>query len=140
MDGSEEVGAGLLEACGDGPEALEPMKEAFDLTPKSVEGLVRPTAVELAGGVHGNDWLHSALFGRVDDVVGVVAGISHQCFAGGVLNEVLGFRRVVLLPGRQGDFERLSLGGRDRVNFRRKASSRTAQTIASDPPFPPAAS
>jgi hypothetical protein len=57
-----------------------------------------------------------------------------------VLDQVLRFRRVVLLAGREDDVKRLPFAGGDRVELGRKTSSRAAQSIASDPPFPPAAS
>ena len=44
------------------------------------------------------------------------------------------------MPLGQRDVDRPALRRRDRVDLGRKASSRTAQMIASDPPFPPAAS
>jgi hypothetical protein len=57
-----------------------------------------------------------------------------------VLDQVLRFCRVVLLAGREDDVKRLPFGGCNRVELGRKTSSRAAQSIASDPPFPPAAS
>jgi hypothetical protein len=57
-----------------------------------------------------------------------------------MLDQVFRFRRVVLLARREDDVEWLTLTGGDGVELGRKTSSRAAQSIASDPPFPPAAS
>jgi hypothetical protein len=57
-----------------------------------------------------------------------------------VADQSLCFGRVVVLAGREDNVQGLAFGRRDGVDFGRKASSRAAQSIASDPPFPPAAS
>ena len=51
-----------------------------------------------------------------------------------------GHGRFVLLAGGQLDVERLALYVDDRMDFGRKTSSRAAQSIGLEPPFPPAAS
>jgi len=84
--------------------------------------------------------LHAQLPDRADDRIGIVPGICDESLAGRVLDQILRFGRVVLLAGREDDVERLALTGGDRVELGRKTSSRAAQSIASDPPFPPAAS
>lgn len=57
-----------------------------------------------------------------------------------MLDELLGLQRFVPVPLGERDVEGLPFRRGDRVDLGRNASSRTAQMIASDPPFPPAAS
>jgi hypothetical protein len=140
VDGCQEVGGRLLVAAGDGSEAFDIMEEALDVSAKTVQGARLAPAVVLPSWIHGDDGLHPSLADRIDDRVGVVPRICDESFAGRVLDQVLRFRRVVLLTGREDDVERLPLAGGDRVELGRKTSSRAAQSIASDPPFPPAAS
>jgi len=116
------------------------MEEAFNHSSHPVEASVLAPTVVLPRRVHRDDSLHASGFDCSNDAVGVVAGVGDERFAGRMLNQMLGFRRVVLLPRCQDDVERLAFGSRDRVDFGRKTSSRTAQSVALDPPFPPAAS
>lgn len=140
MDEAEEVRGCLLVARGDRPKAFEPMKEAFNLASQPIQLPILPSAVVLARRVHRDDRLELSLARSVHNPVGVVTGIGDQRLAGRVLDEVLSFSRVVLLPRGQRDFERLAFRRGDDVELRRKTSPRTPQSIASDPPFPPAAS
>jgi hypothetical protein len=140
VDDSEEVGPSLFVAGSDCSEAFEPMKETLNLIAKAVQRAILSPPVVLARRVHRDDRVHSSRLRGEDDAVCVVAGVSNEGLARCVLNEVLRLGCVVLVSGRQRDLKRLSFRRRDGVDFRRKASSRTAQTIASDPPFPPAAS
>jgi hypothetical protein len=116
------------------------MKEALNLATKTIERAGDSPPVVLPRRVHGDDGLHSARPNRLDDVVRVVARVSNQRIASCVFNQVLRLHRIMLLAGRQNDVERFACCRRDRMDFGRKASSRTAQSIAADPPFPPAAS
>ena len=116
------------------------MEEAFDIPAETIEGARLATPVVLSCGVHCDDGLHAPLADRTDDRVGVVSRICDERLAGRVFDQVLRFRRIVLLAGREDDVERLPLAGGDRVELGRKTSSRAAQSIASDPPFPPDAS
>jgi hypothetical protein len=140
MDGRQEIGGRLLVAAGDGSEAFDVMEEAFDISTKTIEGARLAPAVVFSGGIHRDDGLHAPPPDRADDRIGVVPRICDESFAGRVLDQVLRFRRVVLLAGREDDVKRFPLAGGDRVELGRKTSSRAAQSIASDPPFPPAAS
>jgi len=70
----------------------------------------------------------------------IVAGISDTGFAGGLCDESPSDGGFVLLAWRQLDVERAALEVYDRVELGRKASTRASQSIASKPPFPPAAS
>lgn len=140
MDHGEEVGSCLFIAGRDRAESFESVEEALYLSAQLVELSGASAPVELASWVHRDDGLHPATSHRFDDMISVVAGVGDYRFAGRVLDEVLSFGHVVLLSRRERDFEGLPFGRRNCVNLGRKASSRTAQTIASDPPFPPAAS
>lgn len=140
MDGRQKIGGRLLVAAGDGSKAFDVMEEALDVSAKAIQGTRLATAVVLSCGIHRDDGLHPPPPDRCDDRVGIVPRICDEGLAGRVLDQVLRFRRVVLLAGREDDVERLPLTCGDRVEFGRKTSSRTAQSIASDPPFPPAAS
>jgi hypothetical protein len=140
VDGREKIGGRLLVAAGDGAKAFDVMEEALDISAEAIKGARLATAIVLSRGIHRDDGLHASLADRTDDRVGVVSRIRDESFADRVLDQVLRFRRVVLLTGREDDVERLPLTGSDRVELGRKTSSRAAQSIASDPPFPPAAS
>jgi len=140
VDGRQEIGGRLLVTAGDGAEAFDVMEEALDIPPEAIESARLATAVVLSRGIHRDDRLHAPPPDRADDRVGVVSRIGDESLACRVLDQVFRFRRVVLLAGREDDVKRLPLAGRDRVELGRKTSSRAAQSIASDPPFPPAAS
>lgn len=140
MDDRQEVCGRLLKARGDRPESFEPVEEAFDLDAQPIQLRVLTATVVLAAGVHRDDRLHLSRSDRVHDAVRVVACIRDEGLSSRVLDQMLRFRRVVPLACGEGDLDWLAARRRDSVDFRRKASSRTAQTIASDPPFPPAAS
>lgn len=140
MNGCQEVGGRLLVAAGDGAKAFDVMEEALDFSAKPIEGARFAATVVLSRGIHRDDGLHAPLPDRADDSVGVVSGVGDESLAGRMLDQVLRFRRVVLLAGREDDVKRLPLTGGDGVELGRKTSSRAAQSIASDPPFPPAAS
>lgn len=116
------------------------MEEAFNLASKSIETTTFSSPVVFARRIHCNYRFHSARADRVDDTVGIVACVGDQGFAGRMLDELLRFGRVMLLTRSQRDVERFAFGRCDCVDLRGKTSSRTAQSIASDPPFPPAAS
>lgn len=116
------------------------MEEALDIPAQTMEDSGFAAPVVLSRRIHRNDRLHVPAVDRIDNAIGIVSGICNQSLTGRVRDQVLCLRRVVLLAGGEDDVKRLAFGGRDRVNFGRKTSSRTAQSIASDPPFPPAAS
>lgn len=140
MDGRQEVGRCLLVATGDGAKAFDVMEEALDVAAESVEAARLAPPVVLSHGIHRDDCLHASLADRFDDSVRVVPRVCDQSLAGCVCDQVFRFRDVVLLARREDDVKGFSFGRRDRVNLGGKTSSRTAQMIASDPPFPPAAS
>jgi hypothetical protein len=75
-----------------------------------------------------------------NDGIRVVACVRNKSLPSRVSDQVFRFRDVVLLARREDDVKGLAFRRRDRVDLGGKTSSRTAQMIASDPPFPPAAS
>jgi hypothetical protein len=140
VDGRQKVGGRLFVAAGDGSKAFDVMEETLDISTKAIEGTRLAAPVVLARGIHRDDGLHAPPSDRGYDRVGVVPGICDESLAGRVLDQVLRFRGVVLLAGREDDVKGLPLACSDGVELGRKTSSRAAQSIASDPPFPPAAS
>jgi hypothetical protein len=140
VDGRQEIGGRLLVATGDGSKAFDVMEEALNVSAKAVEGTRLATPVVLARWVHGNGGLHATSANGADDRIGIVRGVGNESFSGRVVDQPFGFRRVVLLARREDDVKRFAFGRRDRVDLGGKTSSRTAQSIASDPPFPPDAS
>jgi hypothetical protein len=140
VDSRQEIGGRLFIAAGDGSKAFDVVEEALHVPAKTIEGARLAPAVVLSRGIHRNDGCHTSPSDRAYDRVGVVPRICDESSASRVLDQVLRFRRVVLLAGREDDVKRLPLAGGDGVELGRKTSSRAAQSIASDPPFPPAAS
>jgi hypothetical protein len=69
--------------------------------------------------------------------VRIVAGVADQRFAICLREQLLGDRHLVPLARRQRDVERAALRVDDGMELCRKTSSRAAQSIAFDPPFPP---
>ena len=136
----EEISPGLLVATGDCSKAFDVMEEALDLATQTIEGTILSASVVFACRVHRNDRLHASRSGCADNAVCVVTGVGDQRLASRVFDERLRLGGIVMLTWGQNDVERFAFGRRDRVDFGRKTSSRTAQTIALDPPFPPAAS
>src|SRR5690606_36239392 len=80
------------------------------------------------------------LSSRIDQVIGVVTGVSDELLAVSIFEEVSSHRGVVALVWSQLDMQRLPRHGYYCVDLRRKASSRATQSVSLDPPFPPAAS
>jgi len=86
-----------------------------------------------------DDVLHPASADGLADVAGVVARVRNAGLAASVLDERLRDRCLVLLTGRELDVKRPPLEVYDGVELGCKASTRMSQSIASEPPFPPAA-
>lgn len=140
MDGGQEVGGCFLVATGDGAKAFDVMEEALDISAETIEGTRLAPAVVLPRWIHRDHGFHASLVDCCHDGVRVVPCVRDESLPGRVRDQVLRFRDVVLLPRRDDDVKGLSFGRRDRVDLGGKTSSRTAQMIASDPPFPPEAS
>ena len=89
----------------------------------------------------GDDGLAAALLDVAANGFAVVALIAEHLF--GVAVDFLHQGRkggdIVGLPGRDYDADRQTLGVGAGVDFGREAAARTAERIALDPPFPPAA-
>ena len=139
MDGGEETRRRLVVAGGNGAKALERVEAALDPVPERVELPVEP-GLHLVRWVRGDDGLHASREDRGADLRGAVARVGDAGFAAGVLDQLGGLQRFVPVPLGERDVEGLAVRRGDRVDLGRNASSRTAQMISSDPPFPPAAS
>jgi len=140
MDGGEEARRRLVVAGGHGAEALEGVEAALDTVAERVEFPVEAELDVGVGGVHRDDRFHPTCPDGVDDRLRGVAGVADAGLALGVGDEFPGLHGLMPVALGQGDVERLPLRRGDRVDLGRNASSRTAQMISSDPPFPPAAS
>ena len=115
------------------------MEEAFDSIAHSVEApIFGPFAAP--GRVGGDNRLEPPLSNSSDECVRVVAGIGDVSGTLNMLEKLLGFGRFVPVARGQRDVERPTFRRSDRVELGRKTSSRTANIISSDPPFPPEAS
>jgi len=105
-------------------------------------------AIELSS----ESWFHVALGPRVNDrlhalvaygpekAVRVVSGVADERFASGVFEQFIGRGHLVPQPRRERDVDRPPFRVDDGVELGRKPSSRAAQSISFDPPFPPDAS
>jgi hypothetical protein len=139
VDGCEEADCGFVIASCDGTEAFERMEPAFNLVAQAVELAVQAPSPRMQGVLR-DDGLHTASSDGVVDGLPRVARVGDAGPAPGMLHQFFGLGGLVPMSLGQRDVDRLAVRRGDRVDLGRKASSRTAQMIASDPPFPPAAS
>jgi hypothetical protein len=139
VDGCEEADCGFVIASCDGTEAFERMEPAFNLVAQAVELAVQAPSPRMQGVLR-DDGLHTASSDGVVDGLPRVARVGDAGPAPGMLHQFFGLGGLVPMSLGQRDVDRLAFRRGDRVDLGRKASSRTAQMIASDPPFPPAAS
>jgi len=139
MHDRQVVARGLFIAGGDATEGLERVEEHLDQIALAVQLLVVATDFS-PRRVRRDDVLHAARLDGVANVAGVVAGVGDTSLATGVRDERGRYGRLVLLPRRQLHVQRSAPEIYDRVELGRKASTRASQSIASEPPFPPAAS
>ena len=91
-------------------------------------------------GLGVDDRLHSLGSNGLSERVRVVAGVADECLAASVREKLVGGDHLVPLAGRERDVDRPRFRVDDGVELGRKTSSRAAQSIALDPPFPPDAS
>ena len=87
-----------------------------------------------------DDGFHPASEDSLQESVRIVAGITDEVSAASVREQLLGGYLFVALAGRQRDVDRARFRVDDGVELGRKTSSRAAQSIGFDPPFPPEAS
>ena len=80
------------------------MEEDLDEIPAAVQTTVNQTLV-LARRVRADDCLHPALVHRPDNVFGVVGSVADKSATLGVFDQLVGDRRLVLLPRRDRDVE-----------------------------------
>ena len=136
----EEVSSSLIVAAGHGTEPFNVVEEAFDSIAFSIESAVEAPSIFLSGGIAADDDLHFAPSNLPRQIVGVVARVTDKSMALRVLEQLVGCDHVMAISRRQRDVERTTFEVGERVDLRRESSSTTTQTIADDPPFPPAAS
>jgi hypothetical protein len=72
--------------------------------------------------------------------VRILAGVGDECLATSVLEQLVGIDHVVPLTRRNRDVDGAAFRIDEGVELGRKTAARTAEGIALDPPFPPAAS
>ncbi|MEJ2153403.1 MAG: hypothetical protein P8Y29_10785 [Gemmatimonadota bacterium] len=87
-----------------------------------------------------DDGFHSLVAYGFAEAVGVVPSVAYEYFAAGMSEELIGGDHFVSLARCDGDVNRARFGIDNGVKLRGKTASRAAQSIAFDPPFPPAAS
>jgi len=139
MNEREEVATRFLVASGDGAEPLQAVEEAFNAIAQAEEAAIF-WQFTMARRVGSDDCGEPALSNGRAKFARVVAGVGDVRGALGVLEELLRFGRFVPVTRRQRDVERPALRRGDGVELGRKTSSRTANIISLDPPFPPEAS
>ena len=123
----------------DGSKAFEVVEEDFDEVALAIELSSEPR-FDVALGLRVNDGLHSPIADGLKKAIRVVSGVTDERFASGVFEQLIGCHHFVPLPRRERDVDGPPLRVDDGVEFGRKTSSRAAQSISFDPPFPPDAS
>jgi hypothetical protein len=139
MDDGQVVARRFLVAGGDAAERLERVEEDLDEISVAIQLLVVATNAP-PGGIRRDDIFHATGADGATDMASIIAGVGDTGLACGLRNERPSDRGFMLLAGRQLDVERATFEIYDRVELGRKASTRASQSIASQPPFPPAAS
>ena len=139
MDDGQVVTSCLLVAGGDAAARFERVEEDLDEIAVAVQLLVVATNVS-PRGIGRDDVFHAAGADGATDMASIVAGVGNTGVASGLCDERRRDGGFVLLARGQLDVERTTLEIYDRVELGRKASTRASQSIASEPPFPPAAS
>jgi len=115
------------------------MNKAFNSIPKMIKLAIK-SSLAFASGVAVDDRFHAACAHAVDDPIGVVSGVGDERASLRVGNQLLRHVGVMSLSSSQRDVERAALGIDEGMEFGRKTFSRTTQSIALEPPFPPEAS
>ncbi len=115
------------------------MKEALDEVSSSIQLSIEASLLFPFGpGV--NDGLHSPVLNGVNDAFGVIASVADKGATPCMRDQFFGGNGLVPLALCECDVNGASFGIDDGMELGRKASSRTAQSISLDPPFPPDAS
>ena len=134
------VPCALLEARRDGAKALQAVKKHFDAIAPRVSDPIE-TGLDPTRRVRMDDGLDAEIVKLTTNCIGVIPSIGNQRFASGVLRDD-GFRDGGLVPLalRELDVERPTFAVDERVDFGAEPTPRVTQSIADDPPLPPAAS
>jgi len=139
VDQREIVARGLVVAGRDGAKPLQVVKEDLDEIALAIE-LANEAMFDFSLGLRVDDGLHAARADGSDELVRVVTGVADESFPTSVEEQLLGGDHLMALPRRERDVDRAAFGVDDGVEFGRKTSSRAAQSVSFDPPFPPDAS
>jgi hypothetical protein len=86
-----------------------------------------------------NHSLHAVSLYCLPDALAIVCSVGEEVLALRVVYQLLGNSGFMALSWGELDVERFSEGIYEGVDFRRKTSSGTSQSVDSGPPFPPAA-
>ena len=130
----------LVVPAGDRPKPLEVMEKTLDAVSTPVQLAVETATVSLTSGVAADDDLHAAPSDGLRERIRIVARVADDGASLSMRDQLVGGGHVVAIPRPQRDVERAALAVGDDIELRRETSSTTTQTVAEDPPFPPAAS
>jgi len=139
LDQGEVVASRLLVSSRDSSKALELVKEALNHIALPIQLSIEAMLL-LPLRLRMNHRLLSPVPHRLHEFVRVVPGVTDQRLPVRMIEQVRRGDQLVPLPRRQGNVERPPFRVDDDVQLGRKTSSRAAQGIGFDPPFPPDAS
>jgi len=128
MDKRQKRRVELLEARRDAVKNFEPLK-------KILHQMARPIALNVQGArlaailSGGNDGLHAALFGHLDDGVRIVALVGQQGAAVEALDKLAGSRAVRLIARPEDKAQGVAQGVAGGVDFGVQASPREANRL-----------
>ncbi len=118
---------------------LELAEEAFDEVAASIDGMV-DAALDLAVALGRDMGQRAAVFGSVEDVLGVIAAVRDDVAgAAEARDEREGGLLVGGLAGSQSEADRQAVPVDDDVDLGTQSSTRTADGVIRAPFFPPAA-
>jgi hypothetical protein len=139
LDQGQVVKRGLLIACCHCTKALDPMNKQLNVVANAIQFAIEAPHA-FARRIAVNHWLHTLRMYGCHDPIRVVPRVGDKRSTTSMSDQFLGHHRIVHLTGSQRDVERPPLRVDEGVELGRKTSSRTAQSIALDPPLPPEAS
>ena len=116
LNSGEEISGELVVACGDGSEVFDFVEKSLDEVAFAVERVVAgPLGFAIRLGW--NDWGDSPFSQAVDERVGVVGLVGEQSLRIDALDERLGASQIVGLSRRELQFDGISQGVDERVDF-----------------------
>jgi len=136
----EVIAGRLVVPGGDGAEAFDVVKEAFDAIADSVQRTIETAAAAFAVRFAADHDFHSTMTNASSKPIRVVAAVANQCATLCIVQQFVGLGHLVPVAGGQRDVERPAFRVDDRMDFRGESTSRTTQCVSVDPPFSPAAS